>query len=443
MARTLKTAYDSIAHFVVAVDDDGTTLREYVTGNPLTINGTSAVSTTTWNGATVPCVNFAIGSGNTATFANEAARPQWTGHTEATAYIAAYTDMSGSFFGRFWNHYRDIGSGPAISDGEQLGRNGSSKAVVRDGTDAVTSTANMLTNGFLVGQHNTAPSGSSAMGVANNFSALWMNSPTDTTLTSAAAPVDRSVGYRSLTGTFSIDHVGGEHGGAIVNIGCKLILIAAFVNPSTAQVEALIGDPFAIFETAATGPTIDTHPSNATVTAPATANFTVAATTSGGTLTYQWQVDTGGGWGNVSTGTGGATNSYTTAATSTADNGDQYRCVVTDDNGSTNSNAATLTVNSAVTEGVRVQLYNGAVAQASLSGITALWWDTTSVNAIGSPDFVTSSATTDGSGWLQLDLSAATTLNVDDSGFLLLYKAGATPLDDLVFASRMVVEDIS
>jgi hypothetical protein len=32
---------------------------------------------------------------------------------------------------------------------------------------------------------------------------------------------------------------------------------------------------------------------------------------------------------------------------------------------------------------------------------------------------------------------------VDDSGFLLLYKAGATPLDDLVFASRMVVEDIS
>lgn len=101
------------------------------------------------------------------------------------------------------------------------------------------------------------------------------------------------------------------------------------------------------------GPTINTQPSNQTVTAPATASFSVAATTSGGTLTYQWQRSTNSGssWANVTTGTGGTTNSYTTAATSVsggnANSGDQWRCVVSDSNGSVNSNSATLTVNPA------------------------------------------------------------------------------------------------
>jgi len=104
---------------------------------------------------------------------------------------------------------------------------------------------------------------------------------------------------------------------------------------------------------APSGPTINTHPSNQTVTTPATATFTVAATTSGGALSYQWQRSTNGGgsWANVTTGTGGTASSYTTAATSVsggnANNADQYRCAVTDSNGTTNSNAATLTVNAA------------------------------------------------------------------------------------------------
>lgn len=103
----------------------------------------------------------------------------------------------------------------------------------------------------------------------------------------------------------------------------------------------------------ATGPTINTHPSNQTVTSPATATFTVAATTSGGALSYQWQRNPGGNtsFSNVSTGTGGTTNSYTTATTTVsggnANSTDTWRCVVTDSNGSTNSNAATLTVNPA------------------------------------------------------------------------------------------------
>jgi hypothetical protein len=101
--------------------------------------------------------------------------------------------------------------------------------------------------------------------------------------------------------------------------------------------------------------TITAQPSNATRVAPATAQFTVAASLSGaGTLTYQWQVQEGGAgsWTNVSRGSGGTTATYTTgvtqvAASGSADsNGDKYRCVVGASTGNTDvtSNAVTLTV---------------------------------------------------------------------------------------------------
>jgi hypothetical protein len=92
---------------------------------------------------------------------------------------------------------------------------------------------------------------------------------------------------------------------------------------------------------------IGTQPTNQTVTAPTTANFTVAATGTG--LTYQWEVSTDGGgiWNNVSTGTGGTTNSYTTPATVIGMNGYMYRVIVsgTAPCTSVTSNAVTLTVN--------------------------------------------------------------------------------------------------
>ena len=100
---------------------------------------------------------------------------------------------------------------------------------------------------------------------------------------------------------------------------------------------------------------ITAQPSNASVTHPATASFTVtAAITGAGSLTYQWQVQEGGSgaWANVSRGSGGTTATYTTgvtqvAASGTADsNGDKYRCVVGASTGNTDvtSNAVTLTV---------------------------------------------------------------------------------------------------
>ena len=103
--------------------------------------------------------------------------------------------------------------------------------------------------------------------------------------------------------------------------------------------------PFA--ETAATftvsilagGPTITAQPTGQAVNNGATATFSVTAT---GTapITYQWQDNSSGSFANI----GGATSSSYSPTASYAAQGRQYRCVVTDANGSATSAAATLRV---------------------------------------------------------------------------------------------------
>ncbi|WP_243324334.1 SUMF1/EgtB/PvdO family nonheme iron enzyme [Geothrix sp. SG200] len=89
---------------------------------------------------------------------------------------------------------------------------------------------------------------------------------------------------------------------------------------------------------------ITTQPANASVTAGATATFTVVPDASP-VATYQWQSSTNGTtWANVSSGTGATSASYTTAATSLSDTGTQYRCALTNAAGTLNSSGATLTV---------------------------------------------------------------------------------------------------
>jgi hypothetical protein len=86
-------------------------------------------------------------------------------------------------------------------------------------------------------------------------------------------------------------------------------------------------------------PTIATQPTNRTVTAGQAATFSVTAA---GTapLSYQWQKGT-------TAITGATSASYTTPATTTSDNGTQYRVVVSNSAGSAISNSVILTVNAA------------------------------------------------------------------------------------------------
>ena len=86
------------------------------------------------------------------------------------------------------------------------------------------------------------------------------------------------------------------------------------------------------------GPSITTQPANQTVNAGQTATFTVVAT-GAPPLSYQWQK-------NQVNIPGATSASYTTPATTSADNGTAFRVIVTNPVTSVTSNAATLTVNS-------------------------------------------------------------------------------------------------
>jgi hypothetical protein len=107
--------------------------------------------------------------------------------------------------------------------------------------------------------------------------------------------------------------------------------------------------------TSAAAPSITTQPSNQTVTVGSAATFSVAA--SGTTpLTYQWQKGT-------TPITGATAANYTTAATTSSDNGSQFEVVVTNSVGTITSNAATLTVTAVVPSATDVLTYHNDIAR--------------------------------------------------------------------------------
>ncbi|MBS1760495.1 MAG: M36 family metallopeptidase, partial [Bacteroidetes bacterium] len=102
------------------------------------------------------------------------------------------------------------------------------------------------------------------------------------------------------------------------------------------------------------GVVINTQPVNASICSSTNATFTVVEG-AGSTPTYQWQVSTtgaGGPWTNLSNAapySGVNTNTLTITSAPLALNGNYYRCVLSNTCGTTNSNAALLTVNGAPT----------------------------------------------------------------------------------------------
>ena len=113
-------------------------------------------------------------------------------------------------------------------------------------------------------------------------------------------------------------------------------------------------------------PTISVQPVARTVIANSTATFSVTSNSpDSGVLGYQWQVNTGSAWENISVGTGFTTNSYTTTTLTVAASGYQYRVNVTNaKNGATStalaSSAVTLTVN-AINQGATITLDPGVL----------------------------------------------------------------------------------
>lgn len=124
---------------------------------------------------------------------------------------------------------------------------------------------------------------------------------------------------------------------------------AHFMHEDAATNQSTVSSSASIVVTVS-APTINGQPTNQSVTVPGTGTFSVTATASSGALSYQWQRQPSGGNGyvNVVGGSGGTTASYTTGVTTVTggshNNGDTYRCVVTDANGSTTTSAATLLV---------------------------------------------------------------------------------------------------
>ncbi|MDP9339571.1 MAG: malectin domain-containing carbohydrate-binding protein, partial [Acidobacteriota bacterium] len=110
-----------------------------------------------------------------------------------------------------------------------------------------------------------------------------------------------------------------------------------------------------------TAPAITTQPASTTVAAGQKATFSVTA--AGSTpLTYQWQ--RGG-----SAISGATASTYSTAATSSADNGAQFRVVVSNSKGSVTSNTATLTVTS--TSATAPQISTQPASQQTTAGESA------------------------------------------------------------------------
>jgi hypothetical protein len=103
-------------------------------------------------------------------------------------------------------------------------------------------------------------------------------------------------------------------------------------------------------------PSISTEPASQSVSVGQPASFGVVAT---GTtpLNYQWQKN------GTAIATGAITSTYTTPATIAADNGAQFRVVVSNSAGQVTSNPATLTVLPVSTSGVDVVTYHNNIAR--------------------------------------------------------------------------------
>ncbi len=110
------------------------------------------------------------------------------------------------------------------------------------------------------------------------------------------------------------------------------------MTPINAQYLAIAFDPGS-----APNVGIATQPQSQNIFENHTATFSVTVTNTGGAVSYQWQLDSGGGFADIA---GANSSSYTTPLRTVANNGNQYRVIVNVPGRSITSAAATLNVTS-------------------------------------------------------------------------------------------------
>jgi hypothetical protein len=144
------------------------------------------------------------------------------------------------------------------------------------------------------------------------------------------------------------------------------------------------------------------QPANAVVLVGDPASFTVVATGTG--LTYQWQENSGSGFGDIS---GAITATYTIATTTSGQNNNQYRCVVsgTAPCAPVTTSAATLTVGS-------LSITSQPVSQTICSDTSA----TFSIVASGDVASYQWQYSTNGTTWTDLVVTGADTASITLTG---------------------------
>ena len=193
--------------------------------------------------------------------------------------------------------------------------------------------------------------GSSPTGGGGGYTYQWSSSPDNANWTAISGATSQNYTPGSLSSTTYYKRV-------VTSTSCPAV--------------SSTPNPFAI--TINPGVSITSNPSPTTVCPAQNATFTVAAT--GTNLTYQWQVNTGSGFSNITTGiqySGYTTATLTVLSTTSAENNYNYQCVVSSNcspNSATSSPAA-LTVSP--TPIINTQPSNVASCQGNTAtfGVTA------------------------------------------------------------------------
>lgn len=189
---------------------------------------------------------------------------------------------------------------------------------------AITPTNDGCTLVYIMG-HDIIPPG-----VDHNIVLTATNTPGSLTWTNRA----------NLDSAFANPDQGFEHIGMVTafqaTAGATTITGTGTSTPATSASRAVI--VFALRR----GTNITANPTNQVVQEGQTATFSVTALTRSGTLSYQWQNNTGSGWNDI----GGATStSYTTGTlVASTDNNTGIRVKVADDEGTVTSDSVVLTV---------------------------------------------------------------------------------------------------